>query len=153
MVLSEKTKQDFAVSAAFLRFSGPCRDDRLCDRENRNHFRNAKSGISMKLKRSLHLIMKRTVSCLTALCLTVLLAIFAGDDCVTRSWGISCDCVYKEREIRPGQSLLKKSFFVNKLDIRSMRAIVSISIYTYHVNQNNPVPRGQNKSKAVTNER
>ena len=33
--------------------------------------------------------------------------------------------------------------FGNRLDIRSMPAIVSINIYTYHVNQNSPVPRGQ----------
>ena len=36
--------------------------------------------------------------------------------------------------------------FGNRLDIRSMPAIVSISIYTYHVKQNSPVPRRQGRS-------
>ena len=36
-------------------------------------------------------------------------------------------------------------FFGFRLDIRSLPAIVSISIYTYHLKQNNPVPRGQGK--------
>ena len=34
-------------------------------------------------------------------------------------------------------------------DIGSMPAIVSINIYTYHVNQNSPVPRGQGKESEV----
>ena len=46
---------------------------------------------------------------------------------------------------RVNKKFKNHSFFGNRLDIRSMPAIVSINIYTYHVNQNSPVPRGQGR--------
>ena len=39
------------------------------------------------------------------------------------------------------EPLKKHYFFENRLDIRSMPAIVSMNIYTYHINPNSPIPR------------
>ena len=57
------------------------------------------------------------------------------------------DSVYEGRCVST-KPLKNHYFFGNRLDIRSMPAIVSINIYTYHVNQNSPVPRGQGSERA-----
>ena len=48
------------------------------------------------------------------------------------------------------EALINFIFFGNRLDILSIPAIVSISIYTHHVNQNSPAPRGQGRKPWIS---
>ena len=63
---------------------------------------------------------------------------------------LSGSCLTSDREggeVCPAQALLRIIiFFGNLLDIWSLSAIISLTIYNYPANQNSPVPREQNNT-------
>ena len=74
---------------------------------------------------------------------------FITTDGFTRLLGISLPIPPAKGGASRTKPLKNHYFFGIRLDIRSMPAIVSINIYTYHVNQNSPVPRGHGISRGI----